>query len=170
MCILLPAFVNATRAFLVMSLLPQGGCILAVLIGIFKKSYSVSKRLAGVLSGISGTSINTNIYRLIQSFMACLCLCLLFVYLFPKTHYIRSSTEKWGFYTQLIHKDIKLSQMIRLPMIQMTFLINVLTLSFVVVINISHIHLLQKQLVSLNLAQSIWRLLKCNGPPSFTGI
>lgn len=74
MCILLPAFVNATRAFLVMSLLPQGGCILAVLIGIFKKSYSNSKRLAGVLSGISGTSINTNtcIYRLIQRFMTCL--------------------------------------------------------------------------------------------------
>lgn len=50
-------FVNATRAFLVMSLLPQGGCILAVLIGIFKKSYSNSKRLAGVLSGISAFCI-----------------------------------------------------------------------------------------------------------------
>lgn len=71
---LFSAFVNATRAFLVMSLLSQGGCILAVLIGIFKKNYSESKLLAGVLSGISGTSINTNIYiyRLIQSFMACL--------------------------------------------------------------------------------------------------
>lgn len=75
-CVLIwfSAFVNATRAFLVMSLLSQGGCILAVLIGIFKKNYSESKLLAGVLSGISGTSINTNIYiyRLIQSFMACL--------------------------------------------------------------------------------------------------
>eukprot|EP00105_Crassostrea_gigas_P023913 XP_011443964.1 PREDICTED: uncharacterized protein LOC105339885 isoform X2 [Crassostrea gigas] len=72
-------FVNATRAFLVMSLLPQGGCILAVLTGIFKKSYSFSKFLAAfciILAGIiyggaSQDEDSTSLYSLSWSYALC---------------------------------------------------------------------------------------------------
>lgn len=87
-------FVNATRAFLVMSLLLQGVCVFAVLLGIFKKKYSESKRVAGVLIGVSAAFImlaiiiyggasqdvdSTSLYNLSWSYALCVVSGVLFI-------------------------------------------------------------------------------------------
>lgn len=50
------AFLHATRAFLVMSLIPQGICLLGICNGIFSRSYSFTTSLVGINAAIAGTS------------------------------------------------------------------------------------------------------------------
>ncbi|XP_048732506.1 uncharacterized protein LOC125649207 isoform X2 [Ostrea edulis] len=46
-------FLHATRAFLVMSLIPQGICLLGICNGIFSRSYSFTTSLVGINAAIA---------------------------------------------------------------------------------------------------------------------
>ncbi|XP_061198211.1 uncharacterized protein LOC133206274 [Saccostrea echinata] len=79
-------FLNATRAFLVISIIPQVTCLIAICVGIFKKSYSSSKSFGGFAAAFAAFFItlaiiiygaasqdedSTSIYSLSWSYALC---------------------------------------------------------------------------------------------------